>query len=159
MSTEVKIHEYQPAYAEVFYRLNEAWISKYFVMEPSDHAYLNHPQEKIIDHGGYILFAEYENKIVGCCALINNENGIYELSKMAVDPAAQGKHIGKILGEAIIQKARSIGAKKVFLNSNTILETAINLYKKLGFTEVPINMQTYVRSNIQMEMYLQSQEP
>ncbi len=152
MQTEIKIHEYQPEYARAFYELNEAWISKYFFMEPSDHAYLNHPQEKIIDHGGYILFAELENKIVGCCALINFGDGIYELSKMAVDPSAQGKHIGKLLGEAILQKARSIGAKKVFLNSNTILETAINLYRKLGFVEVPLDTGTYQRSNIQMEI-------
>lgn len=154
MQTGIKIHEYQPEYAEAFYRLNEAWISKYFFMEPSDHAYLNHPQEKIIDHGGYILFAEFENKIVGCCALINNGNGMYELSKMAVDPSAQGKQIGKLLGEVIIEKAKSIGAKKVFLNSNTILEPAINLYKKLGFKEVPINTGNYIRSNIQMEISL-----
>ncbi|MFI5172019.1 MAG: GNAT family N-acetyltransferase [Chitinophagales bacterium] len=154
MNDEIKILDYRPEYAKYFLQLNKAWIEKYFVMETSDHVYLNDPQKYIIDEGGDILFAEYNGAIIGCCALIKSDIHLYELSKMAVDPSAQGKHIGLKLGEAIIERAKTKGAKKIFLNSNTILTSAINLYKKMGFKEVPLDSGLYTRSNIQMELQL-----
>jgi N-acetylglutamate synthase-like GNAT family acetyltransferase len=150
----VIIRDFEPQFAGDFFRLNEAWISRYFAMEPSDYTYLLHPQEQIINNGGHILFAEFQDQIAGCCALIHFGNGLYELSKMAVDPVAQGKQIGWLLGTAILEKAKAIGAKKIFLNSNTILEPAIHLYRKLGFTEVPLQSGLYKRSNIQMEILI-----
>ncbi|MBC8046876.1 MAG: GNAT family N-acetyltransferase [Fimbriimonadaceae bacterium] len=154
MQSEIIIHEYKPEFAKYFYQLNKAWIEKYFVMEELDHKSLEGPEEYIIDKGGYILFAEYDDMIVGCCALIKMSEKVYELAKMAVDPSAQGKHIGLIIGEAIIKKAKSIGAKKLFLESNTKLTPAINLYRKVGFKEIPHHPSEYSRSNIQMELEL-----
>jgi orotate phosphoribosyltransferase len=68
--------------------------------------------------------------------------------------AAQGKKIGWKLAQAIIDKARTLGAKKLYLESNTILEPAINLYRKLGFTEVVGRQSAYERANIKMELIL-----
>jgi ribosomal protein S18 acetylase RimI-like enzyme len=50
-----------------------------------------------------------------------------------------------------IEKARQCGAEKIILQSNTILEPAINLYRKLGFEEVDTFPSEYKRSNIHME--------
>ncbi|MFN0276155.1 MAG: GNAT family N-acetyltransferase [Chitinophagales bacterium] len=151
---EVKILDFKPEYAKHFYALNHAWIKKYFVMEEMDHKTLEHAQEYIIDKGGQIIFAELEGKIVGCCALLKVNEGLYELAKMAVDPASQGKHIGFLLGEAVIAKAKTLGAKKLFLESNSKLTPAINLYRKLGFKELPFHPSEYARCNVQMELEL-----
>jgi GNAT superfamily N-acetyltransferase len=78
----------------------------------------------------------------------------YELAKMAVSPRAQGKNIGWLLGKAAIDKARSLRAKKLYLESNTILQPAINLYHKLGFQRVVGHATPYERCNIQMELVL-----
>jgi GNAT superfamily N-acetyltransferase len=78
----------------------------------------------------------------------------FELAKMAVNPAAQGKHIGWLLGNAIIETAKLAGAKKIFLESNTILKPAIQLYHKLGFKKIINRPSPYERSNIQMELIL-----
>lgn len=123
-------------------------------MEEADHKSLGDPQGYILDKGGYILMAEYNQEIVGTCALINDGNGVFELAKMAVSPKAQGRKIGKLLGEAAIQKAREAGAAKVYLVSNRRLETALNLYKRLGFTEVPMPPSIYERADIKMEIML-----
>jgi GNAT superfamily N-acetyltransferase len=138
MPESLQIIEYTPEYRSAFSNLNKEWISKYFVMEETDYKALDHPDTYIIDKGGYILVALYNQVPVGVCALIkmNDSDYDYELSKMAVSPAAQGKKIGWKLAIAIIEKARKLGAKKLYLESNTILEPAINLYRKLGFTEV-----------------------
>ncbi|OQP52041.1 MarR family transcriptional regulator [Niastella yeongjuensis] len=153
-SQDVQIVDYTAAYQEAFKQLNEEWISKYFKMEAADHKALDNPQKNIIDKGGYILVALYNNEPVGVCALIKMDDPDYEyeLAKMAVSPAAQGKSIGWLLGKAGAEKARSLGAKKLYLESNTILQPAISLYYKLGFQKVVRRATPYERCNIQMEL-------
>lgn len=155
-SRDVQIVDYTPAYQQAFRELNEQWISKYFKMEAADHKALDNPQKSIIDKGGYILVALYNNEPVGVCALLKMDDPVYEyeLAKMAVSPTVQGKSIGWLLGKAAVDKARSLGAKKLYLESNTILEPAINLYHKLGFQKVIGHATPYERCNIQMELVI-----
>lgn len=155
-SQKVKIVDYSPKYQEDFKRLNEEWISRFFKMEQEDHKALDHPQQYIINNGGFIVVALYNNEPVGVCAglKMNDPEYDYELAKMAVSPKAQGKNIGWLLGQAVIRKARKLGAKKLYLESNTILVPAISLYQKMGFRKVAGRISPYERSNIQMELDL-----
>lgn len=155
-SKRVKIVPYAPGFAQAFRNLNEQWISTYFNMEEADYKALDHPQEYILDRGGEILVALYHDEPVGVCALIKMEDPDYdfELAKMAVAPAAQGKRIGWLLGQASIEKAKALGGKKLYLESNTLLQPAINLYYKLGFKKVSGRKTPYERCNIQMELIL-----
>lgn len=155
-SKEVTIVNYIPKYQQAFRSLNEQWISNWFKMEQADYNALDDPQGYILDKGGYILVALYEGEPVGVCALIrmNDPDYDYELAKMAVSPAVQGKSIGWLLGSAIAQKAKELGAQKIYLESNTVLKPAINLYHKLGFVKVAGRITPYERCNIQMELVL-----
>lgn len=155
-SRDVQIVDYKPAYQQAFRELNEQWISKYFKMEAADHKALDNPQKSIIANGGHILVALYNNEPVGVCALMKMDDPVYEyeLAKMAVSPTVQGKSIGWLLGKAAVDKARSLGAKKLYLESNTLLEPAINLYHKLGFKRVIGHATPYERCNIQMELVI-----
>ncbi|VXC04936.1 MarR family transcriptional regulator [Flavobacterium sp. 9AF] len=152
----IKIVDYEPKYNKVFVELNVEWISKYFKMEEADYKALNNPEEYILKKGGHIFVALYKEEPLGVCALMKLDNNEYEyeLAKMAVSPKAQGKNIGCLLGKAIIEKARSHGASKLYLESNTILKPAINLYQKLGFEKVVGLKSPYERCNIQMELKL-----
>ncbi len=150
----VDIIDFQPKHAEDFKQLNIAWIKKYFTVEPTDLKTLDHPQKNVIKLGGTIVMAQYKNKIVGTCALVKINDDDYELAKMAVAPEAQGKSIGRLLGEATIEKARACGAKRVLIQSNTALEAAINLYYKLGFQKIVGEPSPYEKCNIQMELVL-----
>lgn len=156
MPTEItdkaEILDFAPEFAQDFKALNEEWITRYFVMEDADIKSLGDPKGYILDKGGYILMARYNNEIVGTCALINEGNNIYELAKMAVSPKVQGLGIGKLLGEAAVLKAKQAGAVKLYLVSNRRLATALNLYKKLGFEEVPMPPSIYERADIKMEI-------
>ncbi|WP_347052311.1 bifunctional helix-turn-helix transcriptional regulator/GNAT family N-acetyltransferase [Flavobacterium olei] len=155
-SKNVEIVSYQPQYREAFRDLNVEWISKYFEMEEADYKALDNAESYILNKGGKILVALYDNEPVGVCALIkmNHPEYDFEMAKMAVSPKAQGKNIGYLLGKAIIDSAREMGAKKIYLESNTILKPAINLYYKLGFEKV-FGLETpYKRCNIQMELVI-----
>ncbi len=154
-AAQVQIVDYTPAYRNAFRELNEAWIRQYFKMEEADHKALGDPDNYIIQPGGHIFIALYQSKAVGACAMVKVDESTYELAKMAVDPSVQGKGIGWLLAQAVINKAKSLNAEKLFLESNTKLEPAISLYYKLGFKKVvggPIS--PYERSNIKMELFL-----
>ena len=150
----VTIVDYEPGYKQAFKELNEEWITRYFKMEASDYKYLDYPQENILDKNGVILFALAGDKPVGTCALVETGEQVFELAKMAVADEAKGKGIGYLLGLAAVERARALGAKKLFLESNTRLEPAINLYQKLGFRRIFGQPSPYERSNIQMELIL-----
>jgi GNAT superfamily N-acetyltransferase len=152
----IEIVNYEAAYKEVFRDLNVEWISTYFKMEASDYKALENAESHILRNGGYILVALLNKEPIGVCALIKMNDPMYdyELAKMAVAPKAQGKKIGWLIGEAIKDKARSIGAKTLYLESNTILTPAISLYRKLGFIEVFGRKSPYDRCNIQMALVL-----
>ncbi|MEO0474148.1 MAG: GNAT family N-acetyltransferase [Bacteroidota bacterium] len=155
-SETVRIVSFEPAYREAFRLLNEAWIREHFTLEDMDRQSLENPESYILDPGGAIIFAVYEGKVVGTCALIKMDDPDYdyELAKMAVDPTVQGKGIGYLLGKAILERAKEMGADKVYLESNTKLPPAINLYHKLGFKRVSGRPSPYERCNIQMDIDL-----
>lgn len=155
-SKAVEIVNYDTKYQSAFKSLNEEWISNYFEMEESDYKALDNPEEYIISRGGKILVALYKGEPLGVCALIKMDDPDYdyEMAKMAVSPKAQGKNIGWLLGQAIINTAKDLGASKIYLESNTILKPAINLYYKLGFQKISGRPTPYKRANIQMELNL-----
>lgn len=156
MSKSHNIVPYSDEHQSAFKSLNEAWIGKYFKMEEMDHRSLGNPKEYILDSGGYIAVALLEEEVVGVCALIPCplEGYDLELAKMGVKENLQGMGIGKALAVHIVEKARAMGAKKLFLESNRLLRPAISLYRKLGFVEVNGVPSPYERSDIQMELDL-----
>ncbi len=99
--------------------------------------------------------ALYRGEAVGVCALCRMDNPAYdyELAKLAVNPDVRGKGIGYLLCKAVVDKAKSLGAKSLFLESNTLLKPAIHTYKKLGFRELAEYHPSYARGDIQMELF------
>lgn len=155
MST-VRIVPYAPAHRVRFRELNLAWITEYFRVEEADRRALDDPDGYILGHGGEILIAEADGRVVGGCALLRGEDGSFELAKMAVDPSMRGRGVGRALGEAAIERARTLGAPRVELLSNTTLAPAIALYRSLGFVEAPLPPNDYERANIKMVLDLRS---
>ena len=153
-SARIQIVDFIPAYQAAFRQLNEEWITTWFRMEEGDYKALDHPREYILDKGGHIFMALYKGEPVGTCSLIRMDDGSFELAKMGVSPKTQGLGIGYLLGRACIEKARSLGARRVYLESNTRLKPAINLYHKLGFRKVAGPPSPYERCDIQMELIL-----
>ncbi|NML64584.1 bifunctional helix-turn-helix transcriptional regulator/GNAT family N-acetyltransferase [Hymenobacter sp. RP-2-7] len=150
------IRDYTAADQPIFRQLNVEWITRYFALEPADLKALDQPQDYILAPGGCILLAESAGQVVGACALIKlrDEPG-YELAKMAVSPAAQGQGLGYRLGQAAVQRARELGATRLYLESNSVLTPALRLYRKLGFRPVANPPASpYARADVFMELFL-----
>ena len=80
----MEIIPFEPQYALDFQLLNEAWLKKYFVVEPYDSELLSRCEEVIIKPGGFIFFVKLEDQIIGTAAFIYKSKGIYELGKISV---------------------------------------------------------------------------
>ena len=117
-ANEITFCTYQPIYANAFETLNLEWIAKYFVVEEHDKEQLSQPQEYIINKGGEIVFACYQGKAIGTCALIKTSTHEFELAKMAVSPHFQGLQLGYKLGLYALEKAKAMGAERIWLESN-----------------------------------------
>jgi ribosomal protein S18 acetylase RimI-like enzyme len=150
----IEIIPYSMENKPYFERLNRAWLTKYFTVEPIDEYVLTKPEEAILNEGGYILFAEYKTHIIGTVALKSMGNGVMELTKMAVDESYQGLGAGKLLCNAAITLAKDLAIKKLILYSQTKLAVAIGIYRKFGFKETPLEIGIYERADIKMELSL-----
>lgn len=150
----IAIIEYTDANKDFIKQLNVEWLQKYFSVEPNDEIQLSNPQAEIIDKGGKIFYATYNNQIVGTATLMKVNNVVYELSKMAVTETMQGKGIGVALMEHCLQYVKQNKIQKLVLYSNTKLETAIAIYRKYGFKEIDFDITYYKRANIKMELEL-----
>lgn len=150
------LRRFQPGDEKPFKDLNEAWISRDFVLEPGDHEVLDDPRGKILSKGGEICIAEIDGEVVGCCSLIPMKPGEFELAKMTVSEAARGHGVGRKLLHFAIDLARALRANRLYLESNKRAASAVHLYEELGFRHLPTDEQAskYARANVFMEMFL-----
>lgn len=89
-----------------------------------------YPSEK-----GGIVLAFYEGQEAGVVAIKHLEDGICEMKRLYVDLKFRGLGIGKALCLTLIQRAKTIGYKKMRLDTVKRLKSAVKLYRELGFEE------------------------
>jgi len=69
----------------------------------------------------------------GIKKLANAEHTICELQKMYFLPKARGKGYGKLMFENCMKTAKKFGYKHCYLESASVLKTAIGIYESNGF--------------------------
>ncbi len=154
MTPALVIADYAPRHAGVWRALNEAWITRWFALEPKDHAVLADPEGLILAKGGRILIAERDGEPLGCAALLKLDDGGFEVGKMAVADHAKGQGVGRALMDACIAAARAAGAPRLYLESNARLTPALALYRSVGFVDLPPRATPYARVDVFMELVL-----
>jgi N-acetylglutamate synthase-like GNAT family acetyltransferase len=150
------LRTFRPGDERPFKELNEIWISRGFALEAADHEVLDNPRSMILDQGGEICVAEINGRVVGCCALLSIAPAEYELAKMTVSESVRGQGIGRKLLQFAIDHARTMGVRRLYLESNTKAADAIHLYEQLGFRHMAAleHASKYARADTYMEMFL-----
>ena len=157
MRHTIRLRDFQPGDEAAFRRLNEQWIRKYFSIEETDRELFDDPEGRIIAKGGAVFILEMDGEAVGCCALINRGDDEFEVAKMAVTETHQGHGLGRMLLQACIDRAKSLGKKRLYLETNSKLDAAVGLYRKLGFVDLPVQAwppSKYARVDMVMELRL-----
>ncbi len=130
--------------AAAFHDINAEWIEAMFTLEANDRAILDHPRESIVDRGGIVRFVAAEGLgVVGTCALIRIDDGVFELTKMGVLAAARGRGAGEFLLAHVVAEARRLDLARLYLLTNARCAAAIHLYERAGFVHDASVMRDY----------------
>jgi len=85
----------------------------------------------------FIAVDEVTHTIAGCVALRSFSPEVAEMKRLYVAPAFRGHHLGRILAEAIMEKASEQGYHAMILDTMHEMEAAQQLYFNLGFHVIP----------------------
>ena len=155
MGLEIKdAYEYKKEMKELFEEYTEILIKgdktfeEYLKLQNYDQE-VEHLEEKYGRPSGRLYIALYDGKPAGCIGLKKIDEHQCEMKRLYVRDEFRGQHIGSILCKKIIDEAKGIGYTSILLDTLPFLESAIKLYKKLGFYEI----EQYNDSPMQDAMY------
>ena len=151
----MKIVPYDPRYKKDFIEMNKAWISGMFAMEQEDLRELEQI-EPAIEKGGQIFFAlDDTGAVMACCMIAPREDGDWEIMKFAARGMYTGIGAGSACLKACIDYAKEKRIPKVIIVSNRKCTHAVHLYRKFGFTEIPVDKEKFPfeRADIAFEQF------
>ena len=84
----------------------------------------------------YLALTE-DGAAAGCIALRRLDAERCELKRLYVRPACRGRGLGSALVARVLDDARAIGYRAMLLDTLPSLESAVRMYRGLGFYEIP----------------------
>lgn len=81
--------------------------------------------------------ARIDGVAVGCGAIVRHRDGVAEIKRMFVAPAARGRGIGRRILAALEAEARRLGIGRLRLETGTRQPEAVALYRSMGYRDVP----------------------
>ena len=103
---------------------------------------------------GRLLLACRGNESVGCVALRPLEPGTCEMKRLYVRPTYRTGGVGRLLAERVIHEAAAAGYRRMRLDSLPAMETALQLYRRLGFREIAPYTTNPVKGSVFLELQL-----
>ena len=103
---------------------------------------------------GRLYLAYCDEKPAGCVGLRKIDDKTCEMKRLYVRPEFRGRQIGGLLVGQIVSDAKEIGYSHLLLDTLPFLQSAIRLYKKAGFYEIPCYNNSPMNTSIYMELDL-----
>ncbi|HEV2299130.1 MAG TPA: GNAT family N-acetyltransferase [Candidatus Acidoferrales bacterium] len=103
---------------------------------------------------GALLVALDGKAGAGCVALRKLEEQTCEMKRLCVRPKYHGQGMGKELALEIIVRAKDLGYSRMQLDTRPSMQSAIDLYRSLGFREIPSYMTAPVPGALFFELDL-----
>ena len=101
--------------------------------DPGNGGYAGKPAA---DAAGSFLIARLHGRAIGCGALKPIDASTGEIKRMWVAPDARGLGVARRLLEALEDRARRSGMRRIVLDTNRSLLEAQSLYRKAGYREI-----------------------
>jgi len=118
------------------FRAYQGWLGVSLEFQDFESELAGLPGE-YVPPAGALLLARAAGTVAGVVALRPFGAGLCEMKRLYVPPAFQGSGIGRALAVAIIEAARRAGHRAMRLDTMARLTAATELYRTLGFVEIP----------------------
>lgn len=86
---------------------------------------------------GRLLLACHDGAVAGCGALRPLDDASCEMKRLFVRAPFRSAGVGRALAERLIVDARSLGYRRMYLDTLPQMGDAQRLYERLGFRDVP----------------------
>lgn len=90
-------------------------------------------ERNYLQRGGVFELLELNGRIVGSVGLYPIDDSVVELRKMYFLPEIRGRGLGRSTLERMIEKARELGYRTMYLETAMVLKQAVALYRSFGF--------------------------
>jgi len=94
--------------------------------------------------GGGLFIARTGNNIAGCVAFRCLEGSTAEMKRLFVRPGFRGSGLGQRLIETVVMASGKAGYSELRLDTLPSMASALALYQKLGFVEIPPYGKTFL---------------
>ncbi|MBP5243675.1 MAG: GNAT family N-acetyltransferase [Succinivibrio sp.] len=94
---------------------------------------LDNVEKKYLPPFGDLIVAVDEEEFQGMAAFRKASDERCEIKRLYVRREARGQHLGDLLLEELLKKAKTAGFTEVIVNTPLSVTAAVNLYKKHGF--------------------------
>lgn len=132
---------------------NDIEFKKYLEIQKYDNE-IENLEDKYGMPWGRLYIAFYENQVAGCIALRKLNDTQCEMKRLYVKPEFRNKGIAKMLVEKVISDSKEIGYSSMLLDTLPFLQTAIKMYKKIGFYEIGCYNDSPLDNTIYMKLDL-----
>ena len=138
-----------------FFRNYAAWLGV-------DLSFQNFDQEMASLPGAYatpegrLFFAEVDGQPAGCVGVRSFADGICEMKRLYVEPGMRGLGVGRALALEAIKAAKTVGYRRLLIDTLPSMRMAVKLYRELGFTEAPAYYKTPVEGTMFLALDLEN---
>ncbi|MCM1091041.1 MAG: GNAT family N-acetyltransferase [Butyrivibrio sp.] len=115
---------------------------------------LEHLEVKYAPPHGRLYLVSCDGQTAGCIALRRIDAQSCEMKRLYVRPAFRGQRIGELLIQRVIDDARAIGYSHMLLDTLPFLQSALHLYRRFGFYEIPSYNDSPMETSIYMKLDL-----
>ena len=105
---------------------------------------------------GRLFYAECDGRPAGCVGIRRFSDGVCEMKRLYVEPEFRALGLGRDLALAAIKAARTLGYRRILLDTLPAMRIAVKLYRELGFQEAPAYYPTPIEGTMFLALDLES---
>lgn len=103
--------------------------------------------EEIVGPGRWYVGAESEGALIGYAGLWFDGDDA-QVMTVGTRPQAQGRGVGRLLLDALLDRARELRAEAMFLEVRVDNDPALALYRRAGFEQIGLRKRYYQPENV-----------
>lgn len=131
-SPEIILRDFQPADQAAVKDLVLSGLAEHWgVLDPSKNPDLDDIARSYA--GATFLVAHCQGQIIGTGALVPRKNSTAEVMRMSVAPNWRRQGIGRMILQALVDRARQAGYRRIILETTETWQEVIAFYLRFGF--------------------------